>query len=187
MDRDERLKNLKEDRQALLEGLPKSIPAPELPDAFLEAMVENASAYARVPLRFLEGCGFPVRPPSDFAPGPEGDEEVRAELWRLVLGSALIGFFFQFTDHLDDRAFYTYLFEEALRDATAFDPGSDPPAALVHDLLMEAPVEMTRLRLKYYRDRFEDQVEDDIVYLEEMGEPVPDPEPPPADRDRYLP
>lgn len=187
MAREDNLKNLKEDRQELLEGLPPHVPAPELSDAFLEALVDNASAYARVPLRFLEACGFPVRPPSDFPPGDEGDAELQRELWRLILGCALIRFFFLFTDHLDDRAFYTYLYEEALQEATSFDPGSEPPAALMHDLLMEAPVEMARLRVKYYRDLMPEVIEDDITYLEEEGEPVPEPAPRPADRDRYMP
>lgn len=183
----ENLANLKEDRRQLLAGLPEHLPKPELPDSVLEAMVENASAYARMPSTFLAGSGFVVRPPSELPAGPEGDEEVRRELWRVLLGIALLGFFFENTDHLDDRAFYTFLYEEALQEATSFDPGADPPAAYVHDLLIDAPIETARLRVTYYRDRYPDQIEGDIAYLEEMETPVPEPAPRPADRDRFLP
>ncbi|MCG8462635.1 MAG: hypothetical protein MI919_40640 [Holophagales bacterium] len=179
-------------RQELVAGAADHLPAPDLSDELLEAMVRHTTLHARPPAAWLADCGFRARPVSDFPRTEEGNVELHRELWRILYTVSLVGFFFNDSDHLDDRAFYTYLVEQALQEPTTFQPGSEMPKSWVHDLAMNTeggPIADAKLQLTYYRDRspWDEMVEEQIAYLEMEDEEVPEPRPRPADRDRFMP
>lgn len=175
-----RLKSLLQDLDALREGHDPSLPQPEL-DADLPArLVAEGSAYATLPLRFLERCGFAVAAPSEL-----DDDGLGEALWRLIWVLGLLRLFLQHTDHLSDRELYTFLYEEGLQDPTAFMPGEDDPPFYFIDPLAGGEKEDAHLLLTYYADRLEAE-EKEAAESWDFTPPV-EPEPRPVDRDRFLP
>lgn len=174
-----RYQSLKEDLKALEEGSDASIPAPRLDDELLARLVVGGSAHATLPLSYLARCGLSVSAPSQVS-----DEELSQELWKVIWVMGLLRLFLDYTDHMTDRELYTFLYEDALKEPTAFMPGEETPPHYHIEPLGGCSLEDNRRMLAYYHDRMDKVLYDELATL--FDEPVEKLERP-ADRDRLLP
>ncbi|MEM8932582.1 MAG: hypothetical protein AAGE94_15470 [Acidobacteriota bacterium] len=177
---DSRLANLRQDLTDLRDGADPSLPRPEVDDATLRAFADSASTYGRLPITVLAACG--VAPP---AAEDLDDDALHRELWRLIWHLALVGLHLDHTDLLDDRALYTWLITEGLREPVALLPGDDEPRELVIDPLGDLrDPEIRRTLLSAFGDRFD---ADEREQLAEGLDGSIERRDPPSDRDRFLP
>lgn len=142
----QRLEILREDLDELCDGADPSVPAPQIDDALLARFVRADSAYATLPRKFLDACGYALRPPESI-----DDGEIRGELWRLIWTMAILRLLLEHTDHLSDRELYAHLLGEALAQPVVMMP--DNPHFGYHLDLVEAETEENeQLYLRYYAD-----------------------------------
>lgn len=110
------------------------------------------------------------------------DLQLEAKLWEVIEALARMRVFLGQTDHLNDRALYTLLWLDLLREA-AKDLPHDDSSAWDIDLLGSGSEEDTYLYLKYYADDAARRQWSADFPNDEMPEHAD----PPFDRDRRLP
>ncbi|MEM8995284.1 MAG: hypothetical protein AAGF23_10890 [Acidobacteriota bacterium] len=176
----QRLEILREDLDELCDGADPSVPAPQIDDALLARFVRADSAYATLPRKFLDACGYALRPPESI-----DDGEIRGELWRLIWTMAILRLLLEHTDHLSDRELYGRLYGVELMEPVNFQPGEEEGSIYVLDLLDRREPEDRRILLTHYADRLE-APELATLKAAQAG-PPPEPQAPPHDRDRFLP
>lgn len=142
---------------------------------------QSVAAYEQAPwttrFQLLEEAGINL-------PSPESmdDLQLEAKLWEVIEALARMRVFLGQTDHLNDRALYTLLWHDLLREA-AKDLPLDGSSAWHIDLLGSGSEEDTSLYLKYYADDAARRQWASDFPDDEM----PEHESPPFDRDRRLP
>jgi len=116
------------------------------------------------------------------APGELDDAQLKDKLWEVINTLAVHGVFLHNTDHLSDRELYTELWTEILPEPAVLMPG-DLSFGYHIDMVGSGSEEHTNLHMKYYASEKERR-----DWLKEWpNDPMPDPEDPPYDRDRFLP
>ncbi len=130
----------------------------------------------RPPREILAGYGYTPVAPKDL-----DDLQLPGRLWELLYAAAARRFFFHATDHLNDRDFYTVLWEQWLDQPTA----DIPLEAETNTTLFVSEFDINGMTqdevwLRYYADEA-------YRALLPPDEVVPPHEDPPFDRDRFLP
>lgn len=177
-DQEERIAKLRQEVQRLGGGTMslESMPA-DMEEEFLRHVLEYESAEPISLLRLLENSGLEVPPPDQL-----DDENLTFKLKEIIARMASLGAYLLHTDHLSDRALYEYLYHDGLREEAVLFP-ENPSYAYMIDLTGSGSEEDNQIFLKYYADeqyrrQWANDWPDDLL---------PDHEPPPFDRDRFLP
>jgi hypothetical protein len=120
--------------------------------------------------------GYEPLPPTEL-----DDRQLPGRLWELLYAAAARRYFFCSTDHLNDRDFYTLLWEQWLDEPTAdIPPEAETNTTLIVSELNVNGMTHEEIRLRYYAEAA------DRVALTPDGI-IPPHEDPPYDRDRFLP
>jgi hypothetical protein len=175
---EERIAKLRQEVEKLGGGTMslESMPA-DMEEEFLRHVLEYESAEPISLLRLLENSGLEVPPPDQF-----DDEGLTLKLKDIIERMATLGAYLLHTDHLSDRALYEYLYHDGLREEAVLFP-ENPSYAYMIDLTGSGSEEDNRIYLKYYADeQYRRQWANDWP-----DDPLPEREPPPFDRDRFLP
>ena len=154
----------------------ESMPA-DMEEEFLRHVLEYETAEQISLLRLLENSGVKV-------PAPESldDDVLKLKLKEIIDRMASVGAYLLHTNHVSDRDLYEYLYNDALREETVLFP-ENPSYAYMIDLTGSGSEEDNQTYLKYYADaEYRRQWAHDWP-----GDPMPEHEEPPFDRDRYLP
>lgn len=177
-DQEERIAKLRQEVQKLggntvsLESMPA-----DMEEEFLRHVLEYESAEPISLLRLLENSGLEVPPPDQL-----DDESLTIKLKDVIERMASLGAYLLHTDHLSDRALYEYLYLDGLREEAVLFP-ENPSYAYMIDLTGSGSEEDNLIYLKYYADeQYRRQWASDWP-----DDSIPDAEPPPFDRDRFLP
>src|SRR5689334_5060282 len=154
----------------------ESMPA-DMEEEFLRHVLEYEHAEPISLLRLLENSGLEVPPPDQF-----DDDALTAKLKEIIERMASLGAYLLHTNHLSDRALYEYLYHDGLREEAVLFP-ENPSYAYMIDLTGSGSEEDNQIFLRYYADE---------VYRQQWArdwpdDNIPDDEPPPFDRDRFLP
>ena len=116
------------------------------------------------------------------APDTLEDQGLSIILMKTVKDLADLGVYFLHTDHLSDREFYAYLYNEGLREEARLFP-ENPSYAYTIDLTGNGSDEDNQVYLRYYADDEHRQ-----QWAQDWpDDPMPAHEAPPFDRDRHLP
>src|SRR5215212_5264021 len=154
----------------------ESMPA-DMEEEFLRHVLEYETAEQISLLRLLENSGLEVPPPESL-----DDEALKIKLKEIIDRMASVGSYLLHTNHLADRDLYEYLFHEALREETVLFP-ENPSYAYMIDLTGSGSEDDNQTYLKYYANAdYRRQWAHDWP-----GDPLPEHEEPPFDRDRFLP
>jgi hypothetical protein len=154
----------------------ESMPA-DMEEEFLRHVLEYETAEQISLLRLLENSGLKV-------PAPESldDDALKLKLKEIIEHMASVGAYLLHTNHVSDRSLYEYLYHDALREETVLFP-ENPSYAYMIDLTGSGSEDDNQTYLKYYADaEYRRQWAHDWP-----GDPMPEHEEPPFDRDRYLP
>jgi hypothetical protein len=154
----------------------ESMPA-DMEEEFLRHVLEYETAEQISLLRLLENSGLNV-------PAPESldDDALKLKLKEIIDRMASVGAYLLHTNHVSDRDLYEYLYHDALREETVLFP-ENPSYAYMIDLTGSGSEDDNQTYLKYYADaEYRRQWAHDWP-----GDPMPEHEEPPFDRDRYLP
>ena len=154
----------------------ESMPA-DMEEEFLRHVLEYETAEQISLLRLLENSGLEV-------PAPESlnDDALKLKLKEIIERMASVGAYLLHTNHVSDRDLYEYLYHDALREETVLFP-ENPSYAYMIDLTGSGSEDDNQTYLKYYADaEYRRQWAHDWP-----GDPMPEHEEPPFDRDRYLP
>jgi hypothetical protein len=177
-DQEERIAKLRQEVQKLggntvsLESMPA-----DMEEEFLRHVLEYESAEPISLLRLLENSGLEVPPPDQL-----DDESLTIKLKDVIERMASLGAYLLHTDHLSDRALYEYLYLDGLREEAVLFP-ENPSYAYMIDLTGSGSEEDNLIYLKYYADeQYRRQWASDWP-----DDSIPDAEPAPFDRDRFLP
>ena len=128
------------------------------------------------PREILSRHGYAPLPPDKLT-----DRQLPGRLWELLYAAGARRFFFCFTNHLNDRAFYTLLWERWLDAPTAdIPPEAETNTTLIVSECNANGLTREEIWLRYYAE------EADYSPFT-PGEIIPPPEDPPFDRDRFLP
>ncbi len=130
----------------------------------------------RTPREILARHGYTPLPPPELT-----DRQLPGRLWELLYAAAARRFFFCFTNHLNDRAFYTLLWEQWLDEPTA----DIPPEAETNTTLIVSECNANGLIHEEIWLRYYAEEADRSPFA--PGEIIPPHENPPFDRDRFLP
>lgn len=150
--------------------------APELEEAFLENVLALETHGFVRPFDVLVEAGFIFPPPDEL-----DDTGLSAKLWEVIRALAERRLFLESTDHLSDRALYSWLWRDALREELM---GFGLPFGNCHlDVLGSCSEEDIILRMRYYAG----EKERADFGAEFPDFPMPVREKPPFDRDRHLP
>ena len=146
-----------------------------------EQLQKNIDAFEQAkwsqPFQVLAESGISLPPPDGLA-----DTELNAKLWEVINALALMEVYLEHTDHLNDRELYILLLGDVLLEKMVFQSG-DMKLACYIDLIGSGSEEDNNIYLKYYADE-----NDRTLWAREFsGEPSPDRERLPFDRDRHLP
>ena len=154
----------------------ESMPA-DMEEEFLRHVLEYESAEPISLLRLLENSGLQVPSPATL-----DDDALTLKLKEIIEKMASLGAYLLHTNHVSDRDLYKYLYEDALREETVLFP-ENPSYAYMIDLTGSGSDEDNQTYLKYYADAdYRRQWAHDWP-----GDPIPEHEDPPFDRDRFLP
>ncbi|HVS83268.1 MAG TPA: hypothetical protein VHE60_16185 [Pyrinomonadaceae bacterium] len=149
----------------------------DLEEQFLKHILEFETAEPSTLLQWLENSGLEVPSPDQL-----NDEQLRAKLWEVINRMASLGAYLHNTNHLSERALYSYLFDEGLREDTLLFP-ENPSFVYGLDLLGSGSDEDMQLYMKYFADdEYRKQWATDSPDFE-----MPPHEDPPFDRDKDLP
>jgi hypothetical protein len=149
----------------------------DMEEEFLRHVLEYETAEQISLLRLLENSGLKV-------PAPESldDDALKLKLKEIIEHMASVGAYLLHTNHVSDRSLYEYLYHDALREETVLFP-ENPSYAYMIDLTGSGSEDDNQTYLKYYADaEYRRQWAHDWP-----GDPMPEHEEPPFDRDRYLP
>jgi hypothetical protein len=154
----------------------ESMPA-DMEEEFLRHVLEYENAQPISLLRLLENSGLAVPPPDQF-----DDDTLTAKLKEIIERMASLGAYLLHTNHLSDRALYEYLYHDGLREEAVLFP-ENPSYAYMIDLTGSGSEEDNQIFLQYYADdNYRQQWARDWP-----DDHIPDREPVPFDRDRFLP
>jgi hypothetical protein len=153
----------------------------DMPLEIAEQFWEQVVAYEEAPwtthFKQLEEAGVELPPPEAL-----DDRRLMAKLWEVLDRLAAIRVFVTSTNHLSDRALYTHLWNDSLREETPAMQFGEGGAWTI-DLVSSGSDEDTNLYLKHYADQeWRQQWLKDFPDYE-----MPPHEDPPYDRDRNLP
>ena len=117
-------------------------------------------------------------------PAPEvlDDSLLKAKLWEVIRGLAMLRMFLYNTDHLSDREFYEELWHQVLREENPSMPVNENSACHI-DLVGSGSEDDNELFLRYYADEETRQ----LWAKDWPSDAMPEHEAPPYDRDRHLP
>jgi hypothetical protein len=149
---------------------------PKLEEAFLEHVLALETHGFVRPFDTLVRDGFELPPPEKLE-----DAALTAILRKLIHALAACRLFLHSTDHLSDRALYTWLWSDGLREEMM---GFGLPMGNCHlDVLGACREEDIILQMRYYADE-----EERARWAADYPDfPMPPREKPPFDRDRHLP
>lgn len=177
-DQEQRIAKLRQEVEKLGGGTMslESMPA-DMEEEFLRHVLEYENAEPISLLQLLENSGMEVPPPDQF-----DDENLAIKLKDIIERMASLGAYLLHTDHLSDRALYEYLYHDGLREEAVLFP-ENPSYAYMIDLTGSGSEEDNHVYLKYYADeQYRQQWANDWP-----DDVLPEREPPPFDRDRFLP
>lgn len=131
------------------------------------------------PREILSRYGYVPSPPNEL-----NNQQLAGRLWELLYAAAARRFFFHNSDHLDDRALYTLLWEHWIDEPTA----DIPPEAETNTTTFVCEVSVggmsqEEIWLRYYADESDQK----LWHSQEPDFVFPPHEDPPYDRDRFLP
>jgi hypothetical protein len=181
VDREIRINELKHQAEELAGGEMTAWESEDCPADLAEQFWQQVVDYERAPrtcyFHQLEEAGVDLPPPHQL-----DDRHLKAKLAELIDRLARMRVFVSQTDHLSDRALYTRLWQDSLREEVPVLP-EDEDSSWHIDLLSGGSAEDNYLYLKYYADeewrrQWADNFPDDEI---------PAHEDPPYDRDRHLP
>ena len=154
----------------------ESMPA-DMEEEFLRHVLEYETAEQITLLRLLENSGLNVPPPESL-----DDGALELKLEEIIDRMASVGAYLLHTNHVSDRDLYEYLYNDALREETVLFP-ENPSYAYMIDLTGSGSEDDNQTYLKYYAD-----AEHRRQWAHDWpGDPMPEHEEPPFDRDRFLP
>ena len=122
----------------------------------------------------MRGCELP-------APEELSEVAISSKVWELIEQLAQLRVYLAHTDHLSDRALYTWLWEEELPEPLWLE-GFLYGGRMFVDVLGSWGDEDSELYLRYYADD-----EDRALWTSMFADTLPPREQPPFDRDRWLP
>lgn len=150
---------------------------PEVEEQFLEHVLAFEKANPVSLFDMLEKSGVMLPSPDELS-----DAQLAAKLQEIFEAMALLGAYLDSTDHLSDRELYERLWNDLLHEDTVLFP-ENPDFACHVDVIGSGSDEDIHLYLKYYADE-----EARCHWAKDWPDyPMPRHEPPPYDRDRYLP
>lgn len=149
----------------------------EVEEQFWKNVVAFEQARWSQPFQILLGSGISLPSPDEL-----DDTKLRAKLWEVINGLALLRVYLDHTDHLSDRELYAQLWDDALCEEMVLQP-NDANFACHIDMIGSGSEEDNNIYSKYYAD------EDERSHWakEWADEPIPIQERLPFDRDRHLP
>jgi hypothetical protein len=181
VDREIRIEKLKAEIAGITDGdfvggAEEEMP-PAIEEAFLESVLEFERAGTQRPIDQLAASGGAPLPPAELT-----DELFTPKLWELLHALACRGFYLLHTDHLGDRALYTALWEQGLRD-DALLPGRNRRCGWFHDCIGSYGPDEMEIFHRYY-----ETAEERARHLAEFpDDKLPARETPPHSRDWRLP
>ena len=149
---------------------------PKLEEAFLEHVLELETHNFVAPYDTLLQAGFNLPPPEQL-----DGSALTTKLWELIQELGRRRLFLHCTDHLSDRALYTWLVTDALREELM---GFGLPLGNCHlDVLGGCSEEDLILSMRFYSDD-----EERARWMKDFPDfEMPPKEKPPYDRDQHLP
>jgi hypothetical protein len=150
---------------------------PEQQDSFLNQLIFMEAMEEEPLFDLLDQEGLQLPEPSSL-----NDEQLHAKLWEVISAMARLGQYLSRTDHLSDRQLYEHLWSELLRQPTSVSSGDSNYFCCI-DILGGCSEEDMQIALKYYAE------EDERLAWEGEypDDEIPEHEPLPYDRDRFLP
>ena len=120
--------------------------SPEESERFWRQVVDRKAPLGATPFQRLLGVGLDL-------PEPEAldDQQITMKTWEVIAALARMRVLISQTDHLSDRALYTLLWSDVLRQEIPLLP-IDPRSTWHFDLLSGGGEEETRTYLKHYAD-----------------------------------
>src|SRR6266850_1490460 len=133
----------------------------------------------RKPREILGRLGYAPLPPSEL-----NDRQLPGRLWEWLYAAAARRFFFCNTDYLDDREFYTLLWEQWLDEPTPdIPPEAETNTTVFMSEFNARGMTHEEIWLRFYA-REDDQ---ELWHSTDPNFVFPPHEDPPFDRDRFLP
>ena len=176
-----RIQKLKRQAEELTAGQmivhkPSNSPA-EIEEQFWKNVVAFEQATWSQPFQVLIESGISLPSPDEL-----DDSQLTVKLSEVFKALALLRVYLYHTDHLSDRELYAQLWNDTLREEVVLKP-EDTDFACHIDLVGSGSEDDIHIYLKYYADDHERS----WWAKEWPGEPMPDGEQLPFDRDRHLP
>jgi hypothetical protein len=154
----------------------ESMPA-DMEEEFLRNVLEYETAEPISLFRLLENAGLEIPAPDQL-----DKSSLTAKLQDIIQRMATLGAYLLHTNHLSDRALYEYLYQDGLREEAVLFP-ENPSYAYMIDLTGSGSDEDNLIYLKYYADEEHRKQ----WAFDWPGDPMPQHEDPPFDRDSSLP
>ena len=177
-DQEARIKKLREELEKLggsttsLESMPA-----DMEEEFLRHVLEYETAEPISLFTLLENSGIEIPAPDQL-----DNTALTAKLQEIIQRLASLGAYLLHTNHLSDRELFDYLYHDGLREEAVFFP-ENPSYAYMIDLTGSGSDEDNLIYLRYYADE-----EHRKQWARDWpGDPMPEHEDPPYDRDRLLP
>jgi hypothetical protein len=154
----------------------ESMPA-DMEEEFLRHVLEYETAVPISLFVLLQNAGLDVPAPDTLK-----EDQLAIKLKELIERMASLGAYVLHTNHLSDREFYDYLYNDGLREEAVLFP-ENPSYAYMIDLTGSGSDEDNQIYLKYYADE-----EHRRQWAHDWpDDPMPEHKDPPFDRDRFLP
>lgn len=175
---EKRLEHLRSELQRLGGDLSHESDLPaDMEEQFLKHILAFETAKEMTLMEWLVNAGVEVPPPDQL-----NDLELREKLSEIIHRMASLGAYLHHTNHLSDRALYSQLYDDSLREPTVLFP-EDPSFVFGLDLVGSGSDEDTELYMRYYADK-----DDREHWAKSFPDFVMPPhEDPPYDRDEELP
>ena len=157
-------------------GLAEDEPS-DIQEAFLKAVLAFEKSDGPAPFDRLRDAGVLLPAPDELS-----DDELEVKLWEVIRALALLGVYLESTNHVSDRDLYTFVWNVVLRDRTLLLPEASN-FVTQFDLLGRGSDDDVMNFLRYYADEETRR----RWSLDFPDFPIPDRQPPPFDRDRFLP
>ena len=133
----------------------------------------------RSPREIFARRGYAPLPPDQL-----DDGQLPGRLWELLYAAAAHRFYFCFTNHLSDRAFYTLIWEQWLDEETADIPWeAETNTTTIVSEFNAGGMTWEEIWLRYYAD----ESDREQCLSDDPNSVIPPHEDPPFDRDRLLP